>query len=379
VTQSVDPEASPSTQFEHLSLALHAGRVGTWTWDMASGHTVWDERQEELHGLAPGEFGGTFVDWYASLYPDDRDECVETVEAALVAREPYVLLHRSEWPDGSIHWIESRGTVLLDDRGEVTGTTGVTFDVTGHKHQVAEVAQELETGQRLVETLQRALVPARLPTVAGVTIATRYLSARGPGEIGGDWYSSIPLPADRLGVAIGDVAGHGLEAVADMAAARFGLRALAASEPAPERVLAQLSQLVRVFEGDAMITALYGILDPSARTWTFANAGQCYPAVRDRDGAVSLLDAPPDPPLGLGESYTLRTAPLSEGATIVLYTDGLIERRYESIADGMNRLLDACRSGPADAEALCDHLLEQLVGRRINEDDIAIAVIALDG
>ncbi|HEX9504871.1 MAG TPA: SpoIIE family protein phosphatase, partial [Acidimicrobiia bacterium] len=91
------------------------------------------------------------------------------------------------------------------------------------------------------------------------------------------------------------------------------------------------------------------------------------------------LDAPPDPPLGLGESYSPYTVHLSPDATIVLYTDGLIERRQESIADGLTRLLDACRSGPDDAEGLCDHLLEQLVGERDHEDDIAIAVLAIGG
>jgi PAS domain S-box-containing protein len=377
---SVGDEASraESTSYENTALALEAGRVGTWTWDIASGRTVWDPNLEQLHGLPTGTFGGTFEDWYASLHPDDRDECVRRVEAALAARRPYVLLHRTRWLDGTTHWIECRGTVILDAGGEPTGTTGIAFDVTAHRQQVAAFSEELESGAHLVDTLQRALLPATLPSVERVTIATRYRSARGPGEIGGDWYASVPLDGDRLGVAIGDVAGHGLEAVADMAAARFGLRALAVSEPAPERVLEQLSRLVRIFEGDTMITALYGVLDPRRLSWTFANAGHCSPVVRQSDGQVAVLDAAPGPPLGYGTTYATHAVVLSPGATVVLYTDGLVERRHEPITAGLARLVDACADGPAKADDLCDFLLGRLVGDSRNEDDIAIAVLTVD-
>ncbi len=365
-------------RLQNVGLALEAGQVGTWTWDIPSGLTVWDTQLERLHGVGPGEFGGTFDDWYQSLHVDDRDECVARVETALADRQPYVLLHRTTWQDGSVHWIECRGTVTVDDHGEPTGTTGVAFDVTMHKRQVNAAAREVESGQRLVETLQRALLPDTLPSVAGVTLATRYLSAKGPGEIGGDWYSSVPQEGNRLGVAIGDVAGHGLEAVADMAAARFGLRALAASDPTPDVVLERLSRLVRKFDGDSMVTSLYGLLDVGARSWTYANAGHCAPVIRLGDGTTSLLDHPPNPPLGLGEQYACHTVDLSPNAMIVLYSDGLIERRHEPITAGLERLLVACREGPDSAEELADHLLDRLVHDRANEDDIAIAVLRLD-
>ena len=369
---------APATRLANAGLAMRAGHVGTWTWDIASGRTLWDTQLEQLHGFDPGEFGGTFADWYESLHPEDRDECVATVENALATPRPYVLLHRTTWKNGSIHWIECRGTVIVDDQGEPMGTTGVAFDVTMHKRQVNAVAQELESGQRLVETLQRALLPAILPSVPGVTLATRYMSARGPGEIGGDWYSAVPQLDGRLGVAIGDVAGHGLAAVSDMAAARFGLRTLAASDPTPEHVLAQLSHLVRRFEDDAMITALYGVLDPVNLTWTYANAGHLCPVVRRCDGTTVLLEHPPSLPLGIGEHYASHTVELSPKATVILYSDGLIERRHEPITDGLGRLVAACSEGPDGAEDLADHLLERLVEHSSNEDDIAIAILSLD-
>ena len=363
---------------KNLALALEAGRMGTWTWDMASGRTVWDARLEELHGMAPGTFGGTFDDWYAALHPDDRDECVARVEHALATRSPYVLLHRTRWADGSVHWIECRGAVIVDDQGQAAGTTGIAFDVTLHKAREAVDAEQIERGQRMVDLLQVALLPSDPPKVEGITIATRYVSAQGPGEVGGDWYSVVPLQGSRLGVAIGDVAGHGLGAVAEMAAARFGLRAIAATNPEPARLLELMNQHVRMFERDTMITGLYGILDPSALSWTYANAGHCAPVVRQCTGEVIALPPAIDPPLGFGAQYREQTVPLSPRATVVLYTDGLIERRGEDITIGMQRLVDSCGTGPDDAEELCDHLLDRLLRDAPNDDDVAIVVLTLD-
>jgi len=345
---------------------------------MASGRTRWDVCLEAIHGMAPGTFGGTFDDWLASLHPDDRDECVARVERALAQRSPYVLVHRTTWPDDSIHWVECRGTVLVDELGAPTGTTGVAFDITPHKARELIDADQLAHRQRLVDTLQLALLPADPPQVAGISFATRYVSAHGSGEVGGDWYSIVPLDGKRLGVAIGDVAGHGLAAVADMAAARFGLRALAVADPTPGRLLELMNQHVRLFEQDTMITSLYGVLDPAALTWTYANAGHCPPIVRQCDGSVTALAHATEPPLGFGTEYRAHRVELSPRAAVVLYTDGLIERRGEDITLGLERLVAACRTGPDRAEDLCDHLLDRLLRDAPNADDIAIVALTID-
>src|SRR4051794_34171686 len=109
-----------STTEERLALALEAAGLGAWTWDMASAATTWDARLEALHGMPPGSFGGTFDDWLAALHPDDRAECLRRVEEALERRSAYLLLHRTTWPDGSVHWIECRGRVVVDEAGRPT-------------------------------------------------------------------------------------------------------------------------------------------------------------------------------------------------------------------------------------------------------------------
>jgi phosphoserine phosphatase RsbU/P len=363
---------------QRLALALEAAQLGTWTWNMAEGTTVWDVRLEELHGMEPGGFGGTFEDWLASLYPDDRAACLARVEKALADPGPYMLLHRTIWPDGSIHHIECRGTVLVDEAGQPTGTTGVAGDVTEREWRNAAVSEALAHQNEVVGILQQALLPAALPHVAGTEIAARYIAAESFPAVGGDWYAVLPLPKSQLGLAIGDVAGHGITAVADMASVRFSLRALALSEPAPELVLERLNHMVRVFESDTMITALYGVFDPASYTWTYATAGHCPAVVRAPDGKAVLLDEPCDPPLGIATAFRRYSTRIEPGSTLVLYTDGLIERRGETITIGLDRLLEACKEGPASPQELCDYLSDVMLRDTTIEDDIAIVVIAID-
>jgi serine phosphatase RsbU (regulator of sigma subunit) len=228
-----------------------------------------------------------------------------------------------------------------------------------------------------VRTFQRALLPSSLPSAAGTAVAARYRAAETDVAVGGDWYAVVGLPDGLLGLAIGDVAGHGVDAVADMAAARFSLRALALTEPRPDVVLERLNQVVKVFEGDAMITALYGVLDPHERSWTYAAAGHPPVVLRCSDGRTRLLDEANDPPLGVATGFRTRQVQLEPGATLVLYTDGLVERRDESLTRGFERLLHACSRAPADPDGLCDHLLREMLGDHQNRDDVALVAVTL--
>jgi PAS domain S-box-containing protein len=128
----------------HFRLALEAGGLGTWRWDMSSGQTVWDERLEALFGLPTGGFDGSFEAFVALLHPDDREGVLRTVNDAVEAKSAYRVEHRVVWPDGSIHWIAGAGGVTLDEHGAVTGTVGCSMDAT------ARVEQELER-QRLAD------------------------------------------------------------------------------------------------------------------------------------------------------------------------------------------------------------------------------------
>ena len=154
--------------------------------------------------------------------------------------------------------VAARCSSIVD--GRPTGTTGVAIDVTGR--------------EELVQTLQQSLLPAALPQRAGRDADdARIARLRRGRRSAATGTPRSHCPAAAWVVAIGDVAGHGLDAVADMAAARFSLRALALIDPQPDVVLDRLNQVVRVFGNDALITALYGVLDPHDHTWTYASAG----------------------------------------------------------------------------------------------------------
>lgn len=133
-------ERSAAALADNLSLALEAGGLGTWRWDMASGQVLWDERLEALYGLEPGTFDGTFEAYAGGLHPDDAAEVLATVQAAVRDKSRYTVHHRVVWPDGSTHWLQGKGQVLADDAGRVTGTIGCVADVT----EQMLVAQERE-------------------------------------------------------------------------------------------------------------------------------------------------------------------------------------------------------------------------------------------
>lgn len=115
---------------EHLALALDAGGLGTWRWDLESNVVVWDAALEAMHGLAPGEFLGTFEAYVALLHPADADTVLETVREAVESKSPYKVEHRSIAPDGTVRWLQGRGKVMTDSDGRVTGTIGCVADVT---------------------------------------------------------------------------------------------------------------------------------------------------------------------------------------------------------------------------------------------------------
>jgi PAS domain S-box-containing protein len=135
--------------FEHFRASLVAGGLGTWRWDLATGVTVWDERLEELFGLPPGGFDGTYDTYVSMLHPDDRASVIATVDEAVRTKSRYRTEHRVVWPDGTTHWISGVGGVTLDDRGRVTGTVGCALDIT-------EQVLEGEERQRLAAAISEA-------------------------------------------------------------------------------------------------------------------------------------------------------------------------------------------------------------------------------
>jgi anti-sigma regulatory factor (Ser/Thr protein kinase)/putative methionine-R-sulfoxide reductase with GAF domain len=232
-----------------------------------------------------------------------------------------------------------------------------------------------ERERQIARTLQRSLLPERLPTLPGIRLAARYQPASG-GEVGGDWYDAFVLPNGSLAIAIGDVVGRGLDAASAMGRLRNALRAYAMDLSSPGDVLVRMDRLIQQLEPGDMATALYGVIDPGQLSFRFACAAHLPPTLRDPDGSVHVATVEPGPPLGagVGGRFTEHLEQLRPGSTVVLCTDGLIERRGRSLDDGLQRLSEAC-TDDVEPEERCDQIISRLLGDIEIDDDVALLVV----
>ncbi|MEW1634217.1 PP2C family protein-serine/threonine phosphatase [Streptomyces sp. NPDC093801] len=233
-------------------------------------------------------------------------------------------------------------------------------------------ARRLAATERIALDLQRALVADPGRPHPNLLIAGRYLPVGTSALVGGDWFETVRLHFGRTLLVVGDVMGHGLEAAVDMNAYRSTLREVAATELAPHRVLRQLDTLVADDAARRPATCLLARVDPARGTALFASAGHLPPAVFSADGTGRLLDVPVGPPLGTGlGGYESVAHPFTEEETLVLYTDGLVERRGEDIDASLARLtalrLPACAGAAEAADAVVAGL-----DARHAEDDVAV-------
>jgi anti-sigma regulatory factor (Ser/Thr protein kinase) len=240
----------------------------------------------------------------------------------------------------------------------------------------ARLFEALDREHRSAVALQRSLLPDRLPDLVGIDSAVRYLPARA--EIGGDWYDVIELSAGHVGLAIGDVAGHGLRAAALMGQLRTGLRAYALEGHPPAEALRRLDRLLHTISGRGMATAAYAVLDPATGVLRYASAGHPPPVLVRGGREATLLGISAAPPLGTlaFAAYHEVEVTLGPGDTILLYTDGLVERRREPLTNGLERLR-ALAAVPASADQLCQRVTERLVPPEGGDDDIAVVALRI--
>jgi anti-sigma regulatory factor (Ser/Thr protein kinase) len=266
-------------------------------------------------------------------------------------------------------------TLVFTDSGRrySPGDVPLALDLARRSALAVERARRYHQERRIAETLQRSMLPETIPEVANVGFCASYLPG-GRVDVGGDWYDVIPLHAGRLGLAIGDVAGHGIRAAAVMGQLRHALRAFASDHMDAGVVLTRLNRFVFEQGPAEMATLCYAILDPAQGSLDIATAGHLPPLVITPTGDVSFFDARPEAPIGADSAsvYDSSYLRLEPGSTFVLYTDGLVERRRESLDDGLARLATEARSAPHALGEMCDHLVSRLVNGARSDDDIAL-------
>ncbi|MBI2706074.1 MAG: SpoIIE family protein phosphatase [Actinobacteria bacterium] len=321
------------------------------TEDVFDRATGGDDRpvSHELHGEAPAAPGDR-RDWLVSYFPvRDDNGFVLAVGATVVD-----ITERTR--------LEKQLRTAVADSAE---------------RALEHAARRIEIEHESVELLQQAILP-RLPRIPGVELDALYLPAGTATAVGGDWYDVFTLPDGRLGVAIGDVAGHGVRAAALMALLRNSLRAYARLAEDPSEAIGWLNDLLADEPVTEFATALYAVYDQGTRTLAWVRAGHPYALVFS-PGTAEYLDDEGGPPLGVasGHQYVTRSRQLSAGERLLLYTDGLVERRDEPIDVGLADLAAAARTIAPDKRAVCRALAHHVLGDRSLVDDVCLVLLAL--
>jgi PAS domain S-box-containing protein len=243
-----------------------------------------------------------------------------------------------------------------------------------------ERASMFEREHTTAETLQRSLLPDRLPTVPGIILEASYLPVTRNMEIGGDWYDAFRLPDGKLAVAAGDVMGKGLTAAAGMGRVRNALRALALTDPRPAAVLAGLDRLFIATELEEQVTTVaYLVLDPVSGEGMAGSAGHLPLLLLSTDAPPRLEQAAAGTPLGWAsprQQYAFRLPP---GNTAVLYSDGLVENRKRGLDTGLDELVAVAAEAPAaaveDPALLLDYLVDRMLTGYEQDDDVTVLVV----
>ncbi|WP_439654534.1 ATP-binding SpoIIE family protein phosphatase [Streptacidiphilus neutrinimicus] len=282
------------------------------------------------------------------------------------------------------HGLSSLG---LGSFASLRRSTGAS-DVCGVLVFGAEVTDQVRVTERLREserrqreaavTLQRSLLPQKLEQPDDLRVAATYQPGGADTAVGGDWYDVITLGGGRTALVIGDVMGRGMRAAAVMGQLRTAVRAYARLDLPPHEVLQLLDAIAAEIDAMQIATCLYAVFDPSEESVTYSSAGHLPLMVRAEDGTVTRPEEPGGPPLGTGGwMHTSGTLPFPPGATGVLYTDGLVERRDRDIDRGLDALAKTFSGATGTPDVICSRLLRAMGVTPEHDDDVAALVFQL--
>ncbi|MEE1926840.1 SpoIIE family protein phosphatase [Streptomyces sp. TRM 70351] len=258
--------------------------------------------------------------------------------------------------------------------GEQSLLTALTSTIAQSLQRAMLYEQELE----LAESLQRFMLPHTIPAIPGLRTEVSYRPARQGRDIGGDWYDVIPLPGGRIAAVIGDVQGHDTHAAAVMGQLRIVLRAYAAEGHTAPTVLSRASAFLHDLDTDRFATCLYAEADPATGWLRLVRAGHLDPLLLEPDGTCRALPVAGALPLGLPDGgrqdFPVTSVELAVGQTLLMFTDGLVERPGADPDEGVDALMAAVGRGPRDLGRLA-RWLSELPGERAGADDLALVLL----
>ncbi|UBU17765.1 PP2C family protein-serine/threonine phosphatase [Nonomuraea gerenzanensis] len=372
-----------------LAHAQRLGNMGWAEWHLHTGETIWSEQVYVIFGRDPGEGPIALPDLAEHVEPGDVATLDRLLWSVVQGVEPVQAEFRIRRGVGSSDLRDLRVVLEpLAGPGGTIGMHGVIQDITGRRRAERMVSESrrqlLEARERAAEDrhIMLALREAILPEPDGcldlpqTRIAVRYVPAEKTANLGGDWFEAAPAPDGRQLLAIGDVSGHGLPAISRMAQLRHALVGLAMTGQAANRLLDWLNELVLHQLKDTTATAIIGHFDPRTRVFAWGQAGNLAP-ILVRDGVASQLPQPRGVLLGAasGSPYELATTRLQPGDLLLMFTDGLVERRTRDIDVGLDLAMAAARKleGP-DLDAGLDRLLADIGGPNPEDDACLLAV-----
>jgi serine phosphatase RsbU (regulator of sigma subunit)/PAS domain-containing protein len=380
--------AEADRQAALLQHAQRLGRFGGWEENLATGAVHWTPAMFPLFGV-PADEPIPLVELPSLVHQDDQGAAEAFSARLLEDKVPTASMFRvRRRDDASIRQLRAFAEPVTDHYGELVAVRGAYQDVSTHYHTelalaatrdlLSDTQERADEEHRLALRLQRAITPqsSHLAQAAGLDVAARYRPAGQGHLVSGDWYDTVLLPSKQVMLVVGDVAGHGIDAVTGMVALRNCLRGLAITAAGPATLLSWLNQVAYHLTDDVLATAICGLYDPESCTLRWARAGH-LPAVLVRAGRAQLLPQPRGVLLGADakSGYAEETTPLQLGDTLLMFTDGLIERRDQSIDASIDALLEIASRPVTDIDAYADLLVAH--GASDTQDDACLIAVTL--
>ena len=360
--------------------------TGPWEWDVRAGTIYWYAQSLAVlgSGLAPGPLADDQPPY--AVHKDDAEEHDAFFGALVRDARPGHAEIRVLQPTGAVRHIRIGGDPVTDEAGEVVRVYGSVQDVTDRRRiqtaleiaqvQLAARRSRADSERQLAGLLQQVIMPTGQASDAlpGIEIATRYRPASAAAGVGGDWYGVTRLSDGKLLLHVGDVAGHGFPAATAMARLYHALHGLAVTGDGSARLLHWLNKLTCELPEFTIASACCALYDPAARALRLASAGHPNP-VLVRDGRATVVPKPQGGMLGVDANgeFEEQELAIEPGDVLLLYTDGLIERRRRAPEENIASLLDYATRPTEDLEAYADRILDRV--RSDTDDDACLLAV----
>lgn len=354
-----------------LQHAQRLGRIGGFEENIATGEITWNDQLFDLYGRPHTSPPVPLEALSSHAHPDDAVTIGRFLRSVLHHRRAASAAFRLQRPDGITRHMRVIAEPVLDAHHRLLAVRGAYQDISAQhwtevalaatRDQLAHTEQQAAERNRLTLQLQHAIMPPAhaLPLASpGLQIAVRYRPAESESMVGGDWYDAVVLPSKQIMLCVGDVAGHGIEAATSMVVLRNAMRGLAVTGAGPAQLLSWLNVVAHHLTDHVTATAVCGLYDPEKHTLRWARAGH-LPPVLIRGRKATPLRTVSGILLGaLAEaSYEEDELQMDPGDTLLMYTDGLVERRDEAVQDSLAQLLAHARIPSATLEQQLDGLL----------------------